>query len=124
MYYDHTEFPEDKALLGRYLGPAIDVGSMLTAKIIKPNRQYVCRITLRHLDGNEQNSEVHKAKRLEFDQAIDTKLGPKASLEDFDEQDLTPENIHYEGDADSIDPDHGDLEVTPEMGDNYIGAKL
>ena len=23
-----------------------------------------------------------------------------------------------------IDPDHGDLEVTPEMGDNYIGAEI
>jgi len=37
---------------------------------------------------------------------------------------LTPKNIHYEEDADSIDPDHGNLEVTPEMGDNYIGAKI
>jgi hypothetical protein len=37
---------------------------------------------------------------------------------------LTSENIHYEGDADSIDLDHGDLEVTPETGDNYIGAKI
>ena len=45
-------------------------------------------------------------------------------MTDFDEQDLTPENIHYEGDANSIDPDHGDLEVTPEMGDNYIGAEI
>ena len=39
MYYDHTTFPDDKALLGQYLGPAIDVGLMLTAKILKPNRQ-------------------------------------------------------------------------------------
>ena len=42
MYYDHTTFPDDKALLGRYLGPAINVGSILTAKILKPNGQYVC----------------------------------------------------------------------------------
>ena len=46
MYYDHCTFPNDKALLGRYLGPAIDVRSMLTAKILKPNVQYVCRLTL------------------------------------------------------------------------------
>ena len=32
MDHDQTTFPEDKALLGRYLGPAIDVGSMLTAR--------------------------------------------------------------------------------------------
>ena len=37
---------------------------------------------------------------------------------------MTPENIHYEGGANSINPDHGDLEVTPEMGDNYIGAEI
>ena len=63
----------DRALLGRYLGPAIDVGLMLTAKMLKPNGQYVCRLTLQHLDDNELNSEVHKAKRLEFDQAVDKK---------------------------------------------------
>ena len=38
--------------------------------------------------------------------------------------DLTPEHIHYGEDADTIDSDHGDLEVTPEIGDNYIGAKI
>ena len=97
---------------------------MLTAKILKPNGQYVCRSTLWHLDDNEQNSEVPKANRLEFDQAIEGILGTAAKLTDFDEHDLTPENIHYEGDANSIDPDHGNLEVTPEMGDNYIGAKI
>ena len=29
------------------------------------------------------------------------------------EQHLTPENEHLEGDANSIDPDHGNLEVKP-----------
>ena len=97
---------------------------MLTGKILKPNRQYVCRSTLRHLDDDEQNSEVHKANRLKFDQAIEETLGTASKLTDFDEQDLTPENIHYEGDANSIDPDHGNFEVTPEMGDNYIGSRI
>ena len=77
MYYDPAKFPSDKAILGQYLGPAIDVGSMLTAKVLLPSGQYVCRMTLRHLNNNELGSEVHKAKRLEFDQAIDGKLGPK-----------------------------------------------
>ena len=58
-----------------------------------------------------------------FDQAIDGILGTAAKLTDFDKQDLTPENIHYERDADSIDLDNGSLEVTLEMGDNYIGPK-
>jgi hypothetical protein len=61
MYHDPAKFPEDKATLGRYLGPAIDVGSMLTAKILMPNGQYVCRLTLRHLNNEERSSKVHKA---------------------------------------------------------------
>ena len=124
MYYEHTTFPDDKEFLGLYLGPSIDVGSMLTAKILKPNGQYVCRSTLQHIDDNERNSEVHKALQHNFDQAIKGILGTASKPTDFDEQDLSPENIHYEGDADSIDPDHGNLEVTPEMGDNYIGAEI
>ena len=89
-----------------------------------PNGQYVYRSTLRHLNNNERNSEVHKAQQLRFDQDIDDKLGPKSSPLDFDEQYLTPEYIHCGEDADSIKSDHGDLEATPEIGDNYIGAKM
>ena len=96
---------------------------MLTAKILLPNGQYVCRSTLRHLNDDERNSDVHKANRLQFDQAIDKKLGPKASPINFDEQDLTPEHIHYGEDAYYIDSDHCNLEGTPEIGDNYIGAE-
>ncbi len=42
-------FPDKRLTLGRYLGPAINIGSALTAKILKQNGQYVCRSTLRHL---------------------------------------------------------------------------
>ena len=51
-------------------------------------------------------------------------LVQKAQPIDFDEQNLTPEHIHYGEDADSIDSDHGNLEITPELGDNYIGAEI
>jgi hypothetical protein len=125
MYHDPAEFPDNKAILGRYLvGPAVDVGSMLTAKILMPNGQYVCRSTLRHLNNDERISEVHKAQRLTFDQAINDKLGPKASPLDFDEQDSTPKHMHCGEDADSIDSDHGNLEITPVIGDNYFGAEI
>ena len=67
MYHDPAKFLEDKAILGRYLGPAINVGSMLTPKILMPNRQYVCRSTLQHLNDNERNSDVHRAEWVEVD---------------------------------------------------------
>ena len=74
MYYDNATFPDDQALLGCYLGPALDVGLMLTTKILKPNRQYVCRLTLQYLSDDKRNSQVHKTMRINFDQAIDQTL--------------------------------------------------
>ena len=42
MFRDNIPtFPDHKLILGRYLGPATDVGSALTAKILKSNGQVV-----------------------------------------------------------------------------------
>ena len=54
MFRDNIPtFPDDRLILGRYLGPAIDIGSALTAKILKSNGQVVYRSTLRHLNDDE-----------------------------------------------------------------------
>ena len=55
-------------MLGRYLGPSIDVGPALTAKIFKANDEVVHRSTYRGLTPEEV-----------FDEPIEIKLGPKAS---------------------------------------------
>ena len=50
MFNDsQTTFPEAKFQVGRWLGPAIDVGSALTYKILKSNGRVVPRSTIRHL---------------------------------------------------------------------------
>ena len=47
MFRDNIpSYPDDKLILGRYLGPTLDTGSALTAKILKDNGQFVCRSTL------------------------------------------------------------------------------
>ncbi len=46
-------FPDKGLTLGRYLGPAINIGLALTAKILKQNGQYVYRLTLHHLTPEE-----------------------------------------------------------------------
>ncbi len=47
MFRDNfPAYPDDKVVLGRYLCLAIDMGSALTAKILKDNGQFVCRSTL------------------------------------------------------------------------------
>ncbi len=47
MYRDNIpSHPDDKLILGHYLSLATDIGSALTAKILQPNGQFVCRLTL------------------------------------------------------------------------------
>ena len=125
MFRDNTPtFPDDKLILGRYLGPAIDVGSALTAKILKSNGQFVCRSTLRHLTDDERVDPVHKDMRKSFDLTIIDSLGPAASASDFPAEDLTPTYEHYDDDNFDFDPDYGDVEVTPETGDTFLGAEI
>jgi hypothetical protein len=61
MFRDNEpSYPDDKLILGHYLGPAIDTGSALMAKIHKSNGVFVCRSTLRHLTDEELDSSVHR----------------------------------------------------------------
>jgi hypothetical protein len=57
---NEPSYPDDKLILGPYLGPAIDTGLALMAKILKSNGVFVCRSTLQHLTDEELNSSVHK----------------------------------------------------------------
>jgi hypothetical protein len=124
MFHDNKpSFPNDKLILGRYLGPAIDTGSALMAKILKSNGVFVCRSTLGHLTDEELHSPVHIDMRRKFDESIELHLGPAASPQDFPAEDLTPDPTYYD-DTDATDPEYGDAEVTPETGDNYLSAEL
>jgi transposase len=46
-------YPDDKMVLGRDLGPAIDIGPAMTRKILKANGQVVYRSTVRSLTPDE-----------------------------------------------------------------------
>ncbi len=71
MFRDNIPtFPDDRLILGRYLGPAIDIGSALTAKILKSNGQIVYRSTLRHLNDDEWACPVHTANRKAYNDSI------------------------------------------------------
>ncbi len=105
------------------MGPAPDVCSALTAKILKSNGQTVCRSTLRHLNDKEIHYPIHQEMRKVFNETITHHLIPNATKQDFPAEDLTPDYVFYDDDHD-LDPDHSDLEVTPEMGDNYLNAEI
>ncbi len=60
--------------------------------------------------------------RRVFDETIANHLGPNATDQDFPAEDLTPDYNFYDDDHD-LDPGHGDLEMTPEMGDTYLNTE-
>jgi hypothetical protein len=127
MFRDNTPtFPDNNIVLGQYLGPATDVGGMMTAKILKENGQFVYRSTLRHLTKDEIDSTAHADMRTRFDKLIKDTLGPGATDADFDPEDLTPELQPYDDDYDfGVVKGEDDMEpdkVTPKTGDNYINA--
>ncbi len=76
MFRDNKpSFPDDKLTLSRYLGPAIDTGLALTAKILKSNGVFVCRSTLRHLTNEEFDSPVQKDMRRKLMSQLSITLG-------------------------------------------------
>jgi hypothetical protein len=50
---------------------------------------------LRHLTQHELDCSVHKAKRLCFDESVQTHLGPSATAADFPGEDITPDLDHF-----------------------------
>jgi hypothetical protein len=78
-WYDWVIFRDNvKLTFGQYLGPATNVGSALTAKILKSNGQTVCRSTLRHLNDEEIHCPIHQEMRRVFNESIAHHLGPIA----------------------------------------------
>ncbi len=84
---------------------------------------FVCRSTLQHLTNEELSSSVQKDMRYKFDMSIEHHLGLAALLQDFPSEDLTPDSAYFD-DTDAMDPEYGDTEITPKIGDNYLSAEL
>ncbi len=116
-------FPDFKLTLGRYLGPATNIGSALTSKILKSNEQTLCRSTLQHLNNKEINCPICQEISRVFSESITHHLGLTATEQDFLAEDLTPDNNLYDNDHD-LDSDHSNRKVTPEMGDNYLSVEI
>ena len=67
MFRDQpVAFPDDNPVLGRYLGPAINVGPALTAKILKANGEVVYRSTYRALTDAERMFRVASNSIITF----------------------------------------------------------
>ncbi len=61
-----VSFPEDPLVLGKYLGPSIDVGPAMTAKILTPTGEVVHRSTYRLLTPEEIADPVEQDRMKDF----------------------------------------------------------
>ncbi len=111
MFCDNEpSYPDNKLVLSHYLGSAINTGLALTAKILKPNRVFLCRLTLQHLTDEELNNSVHQEMQHKFDESIKQHLGPGTTPQDLPAEDLNPEREYYD-DTNVINPDYQNAEV-------------
>jgi hypothetical protein len=102
MFRDEpVAFSDDNPVLGRYLGPAINVSPALTAKILKTSGQVVYRSTYRQLTVAELENAAHVSMRTKFDLSILDRFGAETALDDFLDLDIpdTPKHNHF-GDVD------------------------
>ena len=128
LYHNsEVKFPNDKLCLGRYLGPAMDVGPAMTAKILMPNGNTVYRSTYRGLTSEEFDDPVYIRRMKAFDTQVAEALGPSTDIGDlvteFEDPDIqTPTYLPYR------DKETNPFEV-PERDeyqsfDKYIGAEV
>ena len=127
MYYQlKQEYPDDKMEMGRYLGPAIDVGNAMTYKIFLPYGNYVCRLTVRTWKSVEEANPVFLADREKYMSQVQEALGAACTVEDFEDSELTPEFDYYADDVeDGFEGTRDEtLSPTPEVNDKYVGANF
>ena len=99
LFQSKETYPDDKNCIGRWLGPAINVGTTMTYKILRPDGEYVCRSTLRYWTPNEEANPVRMADRMSFMKQLNICIGHAAKLSDFPLNDLTPEFEYYADDV-------------------------
>ena len=127
-YYDSVNsYPEHKELLGRWLGPAVDIGPAMTGKVLKANGQIIYTSTYRPLTNDEvANPDEIKARQV-FNAAVSAKLGAAMSKPDLSSDDIdadTPTFVPYEDDDTPSHQLPDTDEITPEVADSYVGAHV
>ena len=122
-YDQQQKFPNDKEVLGRWLGPARDISPAMCAKILKSNGQILYTSTYRALTQEEWRDPKEEEKRRIYDQCIKQKMGGKATLTQL-ERDTAKTPTYDPYDIHSVEPIPDIDDATPEYQDQYIGAEV
>eukprot|EP00804_Cyclotella_cryptica_P019398 CCRYP_006588-RA/>CCRYP_006588-RA protein AED:0.13 eAED:0.13 QI:0/0/0/1/0.75/0.6/5/0/864 len=91
--------------------------------------QFFHRSTYRGLTPEEIVNPVDQAAMKSFNESIEVKLGPKASIDDFKDLGIDEPPIldRYEDDdldGRMPDPPDEELDATPEVGDSYVNTEV
>jgi hypothetical protein len=135
MYHEDKGYPENKAKLGRYLGPTEPgIGSVMSYYVLQHNGEVVAKRTIRKLTPQEQEDETMSREQQAFDGKVTQKLGDpmldqdlaavKASRGVKVTNAVTPEYEAYEDDQEHQKrmPDTDNFD--PETYDEYILAQV
>ena len=77
------QYPDKKLMLGRYLGPGIDVNPAMIAKIMKANGKVVHHLTYHGLKEYKKSNQAHKYLSKVFDNSNRDRLRPDISQYTF-----------------------------------------
>ena len=127
MFLDTAQpFPNQPWVLGRYLGPSIDVGPAMTGKFLLPNGEVMHRTTYRGLKPDEEASPLHIKEREAFDVQVHIKLGEKATPDMFEDVHIPDYPLYEDDDGNHPKPvPDAEDEVTPEtVADAYLNAEV
>ena len=130
-YYEPNKFPEEKRLMGRWLGEAHKTGQAMCYWVMTKTRKPIAWSSVQPVLDSELSIEVVQSELRALDEAISSKLAYPSEtdnfelpdylehLEDFD-QETTPYYDPYEPEARM--PEANDF--TTEEYDNYIAAEV
>jgi hypothetical protein len=122
-YDENAQFPEDREIYARYLGPSRAIGCLMTSKLLNEKGNILHRSSFRSLTKDEFDDPKEKERRNTFDQRVGTVLGPGMTPDDIPE-DSTPEYDRYDdGENDQItliDQDDVDQNAI----DQYLHAEV
>ena len=122
-------FPDDKEVLGKYLGPSFDIGPAMCAKFLKENGEVVHRSTYRPLTKDELESPKIKDDMTRFNQAINDRHGEGITYEDTKDPILkdymTPHLSRYEDDhGGGLEHAPDEEEIDASTYDQYVNAEV
>ena len=120
-YLDSSHFEEGVWVLGRYLGPSLDTGTMITVKVIASNGQVFPRSTVRPVSEENMKDPVYLEKMKDFMSSLHDSVGAPAQPGDFPKEYLTPEYEAYESYTDEelgLKPDNPRFQTEPNEADS------